>query len=118
MTLKPVEINVYTVAGSEFCVSSTDGQKVFRLIKTALERGRPATISFANVESLTSAFLNAAVGQLYGHFDEGQLRESLAVRDLAPADQLLLKRVVEAAKRYFADPKGVSEVHRQVLETV
>ena len=44
---------------------------------------------------LTSAFLNAAIGQLYGTFSEGQIRSQLKVEDVEPDDLALLKRVVD-----------------------
>jgi len=54
---------------------------------------------------MTSAFLNAAVGQLYGEFNEDVIREHLSVID-AEGDQLvLLKRVVDRAKEFFRDPE-------------
>lgn len=115
---KPVMVDIYRVVGSEFCVASADGQKVFRLIKAALDKRHPVVLSFAHVESLTSAFLNAAIGQLLEHYDEPQLRDRLTMRDLAPADQDLLRRVIEGAKLYFKDPQGVEAVRRRVLETV
>ena len=54
-----------------------------------------------NVSTLTSAFLNAAVGQLYGQFDEDQIRRLLKVEDRESDDVALLKRVVDTAKQYF-----------------
>jgi hypothetical protein len=65
-------------------------------------------VSFRNVTSLTSAFLNAAIGQLYGSFNEEEIRAKLQVEDVEPEDLELLKRVVDTAKEYFKDP----DVHR------
>ena len=53
------------------------------------------------MEIVTPTFLNAAVGQLYGEFEHGQIRALLSVRDATPDDLALLQRVVENAKRYF-----------------
>jgi hypothetical protein len=54
---------------------------------------------------LTAAFLNAAIGQLYGKFKEDQIRAQLKVKDMQPDDFALLKRVVDTAKQYFRNPK-------------
>jgi hypothetical protein len=54
---------------------------------------------------LTSAFLNAAIGQLYGEFDEKEIRALLTVANIQPDDLALLKRVVDTAKLYFSDPQ-------------
>jgi hypothetical protein len=59
-------------------------------------------LSFAGMEITTPTFLNAAVGQLYGEFEHGEIRALLSVRDTAPDDLALLQRVVENARHYFA----------------
>ena len=100
-----LNISVFQVVGSQLCVSSDDGQKVHDLIALALAEGRRVTVSFLNVIGLTSAFLNAAIGQLYGSFTEEQIRSSLTVKDMQPDDLALLKRVVETARQYFKDPE-------------
>jgi hypothetical protein len=67
----------------------------------------PAIASFSRflgVSRMTTAFLNAAVGQLYNEYDEDTVRARLAPPINASADHLrLLKRVVDNAKIFFAD---------------
>jgi hypothetical protein len=92
--------------GSGFCTASEDGEKVHLLILEAIKKGDKVRLSFSKVEDLTSAFLNAAVGQLYGEFEEETLREHLLPPvDASPEDLALLKRVVEKAKAFFQDPE-------------
>lgn len=105
-----VSIKVYEVVGSKLCVASSDGQKVHDQIAAALKAGKQVQLSFANVESLTSAFLNAAVGQLYSEFSEQKIRASLSLSDMNSDDAELLKRVVEAAKQYFKDQERIKKV--------
>ncbi len=108
-------ISVFEVVGSPLCVASDDGQKVYERLALALKEGRSVTLSFHNVTGLTSAFLNAAVGQLYGVFSEEHIRAHLTVRDIQPDDLLLLKRVVDTAKVYFKDPQRFQRVTQDVL---
>lgn len=110
-----VTIRVYEVVGSELCVASDDGQKVHDQIAAALKEGRKVQLSFQNVKSLTSAFLNAAVGQLYGEFSEKKIKASLSVADMEQDDLLLLKRVVDTAKQYFKNPNRITKARREVL---
>lgn len=110
-----VSIRVYEVVGSELCVSSDDGQKVHDQIAAALKGSRTVQLSFQNVKSLTSAFLNAAIGQLYGEFSERKIKASLSVSDMEQDDLLLLKRVVDTAKQYFKNPNRIINARRQVL---
>ena len=100
-----IRVFVYETVGSPLCVASHDGQKVYDRIEHALREGYRVAISFRNVSTLTSAFLNAAIGQLYGKFDEEHLRASLSVEDIEPDDRVLLKRVVDTAKLYFSSPE-------------
>lgn len=99
-----VVVSVYEVVGSHLCVASADGQKVHDRLAVALNAERRVVLSFRNVSTLTSAFLNAAIGQLYGKFDEDRIRTLLSVEDMETDDVVLLKRVVETAKQYFRDP--------------
>jgi len=112
---EPITLRVYEVVGSSLCVASLDGQKVFEQIQQALKDGKKVRLSFQNVESLTSAFLNAAVGQLYGVFSHDILKENLSVKDIEKDDLGLLKRVIDTAKQYFKDPAVIEAVRREVL---
>ena len=116
MVEKSMTISIYEVVGSPLCVASGDGQKVYERLAPVIGQGRCAVLSFRNVALLTSAFLNTAIGQLYGKFDEERIRASLNVADMEPDDAALLKRVVETAKRYFRDPEGFDQTIREVLE--
>lgn len=109
-------IMVFEVVGSGLCISSDDGQKVHDQIAAALREKKKIKVSFLNVESLTSAFLNAAIGQLYGEFSEENIRESLAVAEMDQEDLALLKRVVVTAKEYFSDPERFKKAREDALE--
>ena len=77
---------------------------VFNCLSDALNQGQSASLSFHNISTLTPAFLNATVGQLYSSFDEGHIRKHLTVTDIEPEDVELLKLVVDSAKRFFQNP--------------
>ena len=112
---KNLTLSVFEVVGSPLCVASDDGQRVHDRIAAAFKEGSSVTVSFLNVSSLTSAFLNAAIGQLYGSFTENEIRSKLKVKDIEPDDLALLKRVVETAKQYFKDPAVIEAVRREVM---
>ena len=110
-----ITIKVYEIVGSSSCVAPDDGQKVHDQIVLALQNRRKVALSFANIQSLTSAFLNAAIGQLYGEFSEQDIRTYLSVIDMQPSDMALLKHVVDTAKRYFKDPERINASVHEVL---
>lgn len=112
---KDAIVSIFEVVGSPLCVSSSDGQKVFERLAAAIKEGGKVVLSFYNVSTLTSAFLNAAIGQLYGEFSEEQIRSLLKVQDIQSDDLALLKRVVETAKQYFKDPQQFDQAVRETL---
>lgn len=112
---KDVTISIFEVVGSPLCVASGDGQKVYERLAAALKEGRSVMLSFHNVSTLTSAFLNAAIGQLYGEFSEEKIRALLKVQDIQSDDLALLKRVVDTAKQYFKDPQKFDQAVRDTL---
>lgn len=109
-------ISLYQVVGSEFCVASDDGAHVYEQIAKAFERGAFVELSFRNVKRLTSAFLNVAIGQLYGEYTEDFIKRHLSVSsDIGPADATLLKRVVDQAKRFFQSPDAYNKAYHAVM---
>lgn len=115
MMQKELTISIFEVVGSPLCVASSDGQKIYDRLAAALKEGQSTILSFHNVSTLTSAFLNAAIGQLYDKFSEEQIRALLKVKDMEPDDLALLKRVVETAKQYFRDPQKFNQAVREEL---
>jgi len=111
-----ITLRVYEIVGSSLCVASEDGQKVFDQITQALHDGKAVRLSFDNIESLTSAFLNSAVGQLYGKYPHKLLRESLSVIEMEKDDLALLKRVIYTAKQYFKDPEVIDAARHEAME--
>jgi len=113
--MKSIVINIFNIVGSSFCVEANDGEKVYELIKQAINNDKKITLSFKNVEMLTSAFLNIAVGQLYKDFDEELIKKSLSVKDMLPEDKILLKRVTTTAKRFYKNPNRMIESINEIL---
>ena len=109
-----IRLSIFEIVGSPLCVASDDGQKVYDRLEAALKANRVVTLSFYNVTTLTSAFLNAAIGQLYGAFSEEQIRAQLKVEDMEQDDLALLKRVVDNAKLYFKNPKIFDKVVEEI----
>ena len=111
-----IRISMFEVVGGPLCVASSDGQKIYDRLAAALKADRHVVISFNKVTTLTAAFLNAAIGQLYGTFSEEKIRSLLKVGNVESDDLALLKRVVDNAKRYFKDPQKFDQVVRETLE--
>ena len=108
-----IVVRVFDIVGSPLCVSADDGQTVHYKIAPLLRDNRKVVVSFERVETLMSAFLNAAIGQLYGEFPEERIRELLSVRDMTSEDLTMLKRVVDNAKVYFKNRKQFDQAWKE-----
>ena len=113
---RDIRISIFEVVGSSLCVASNDGQKVYERLAAVIKADQYVALSFHNVTVLTVAFLNAAIGQLYGAFNEKHIRDLLKIEDVKQDDLALLKRVVDNAKLYFKDPKRYNQAIREALE--
>lgn len=109
-------INVVNTIGDVYGVEADDGQKVFDLIVKAFQENKKITLSFKNIEMLTTAFLNTAVGQLYRDFPEDYIREYLKAVDISDSGKVALKRVVETAKLYYKDPEALKRSIDEIAE--
>ncbi len=97
-------VSIVEVIGSECCISSSDGEKVRAIVAVCLGAGIPVQLSFSGVNDLSTAFLNAAIGELYGETDEAIIGRGLSVVDADHEQIRLIEGVVERAKAYFIDP--------------
>ena len=111
---KEVIVRVFDIVGGPLCVSAKDGQRVYDKIVPLLREGTMVALSFEQVEILISAFLNAAVGQLYDEFSEDRIRELLSVRDMGADDLTILKLVIDNAKKYFSN-QAFDELWREEM---
>ncbi len=110
---KELKISVFEVVGRTICVSSDNGQKVYDRLVRALGEKHKVLLSFEQITLLTSAFLNTAIGQLYGVFKAEDIRALLRVDMLQQDDLVLLKHVVDTAKLYFKNPKKFEQAIRE-----
>ena len=110
-----IKINVFNIVGYSDCTLPEDGDKVYKGLEKALNENKKVLISFKNVDKLTSAFLNNAIGKLYGKFDEDKIKTSLSLENMSNSGKILLKRVVSTAKSYFKNPDKMRESVREIL---
>jgi hypothetical protein len=109
-----ITLNLYEIVGGPIWVSTEDGQKVYEKIVAAFRAERSVELSFANRQIMITAFLNAAVGQLYnGDFAEDFLSQNLSAVDISGDDLDMLGRAVENAKAYFKNREGYDRAWKE-----
>jgi hypothetical protein len=109
-------IRVSRIIGGPICVTVDDGQKVFDILHQAITDNVRLEVSFEGIDLIISAFLNIAIGQLYGDFTAEQIDSMLSYTHLAEDDKGLLRLVIDNALRYYSNPKGYDNAVREVLE--
>jgi hypothetical protein len=92
-------INIRDVVGSEFCIGFGDGNRLFKEIRDGLAQGNHVEISFENIRSLSAAFLESAIGQLYkSEIPYAKLDDYITWIGVSPKRSLLIKRAIAEAK--------------------
>ncbi len=109
-----LKVNEYTTL--DIAVSSDEGDKINQHIHLLLERYQKVTIDFSGIILLTSAFLNAAIGQLYNDFSSEELSSRLVLSNVNKDDLPLFKKVTDRAKEYFKDQHEFSKTAKEVLD--
>lgn len=113
--MRPVTVLVYDLVGGPLCVSADDGQLLHDEIFPLLQRGTPVVLSFERVDTIISAFLNAAIGQLYGEFPYERVDRMLSATELSADDKEIWQLVVDNAKAYFERPADFDRAWREEL---
>lgn len=99
-------LKVSKIINKNLAVTTDEGDLLFQKIDENFEKKIPVTLDFSDLELIISAFLNAAIGQLYGKYSGDFLRKHIFIQDLSPEDTTILIKVIERAKQYFLDNKS------------
>lgn len=93
------------IINSELAVSTENGEKVFEIVDSYLMNKEKVELDFAGITIMITAFLNAAIGKLYGkkEYTPEFLNEFLKLENVDKEDRSLFKDVIQRAKEYFAD---------------
>lgn len=102
------KIVVSDVLNSSLAVATESGENVYTEIIGPLLNKETVILDFSGIKIMTTAFLNAALGQLYStnSFTSEFLNEHLELINVQEEDKPLFAMVVERAKEYFRDKEG------------
>ena len=115
MGITELHIKVYDEVGGAVAVSSEEGDKLHTKISKALSEKLNVILDFVNIEILTTAFLNAAIGQLYAEYLGEELNKRLKIENVLPEDSSLFTKVVKRAKEYFQDKEAFENTVNESL---
>ena len=114
--MEEVTIRVYNVIGGSLCSDPDDGEKVYALVEKVLKENKKVVLSFKNIELVTTAFLNVAVGQLYRNYDKTFIEAHLSTTELDEIDTARLQDVKDTAKLFYEDPERLQRSIDEILE--
>lgn len=104
-------LNISSIIGGDIAVSTSDGEIVFSELSKCLKGKEKVTLDFKDISVLTTAFLNAAIGQLYSGetYPDNFLNEHLKIINVRDIDTPLFSLVINRAKEYFQNKKNLEE---------
>ncbi|HNW97109.1 MAG TPA: STAS-like domain-containing protein [Bacteroidales bacterium] len=105
MEIEKYTINIFNEIGGDSAISVDDGDMIYKKIDNALSQGLIVILDFQNINLIITAFLNAAIGQLYSKYTSEQLNSNLKLENIKPEDVLLFIKVIKNAKNYFDNPE-------------
>jgi hypothetical protein len=108
-------IKVTDILKSQFAVSTEEGESLFNLINSHLTTNGNVELDFRNVELIVSTFLNAAIGQLYGHHSTEFIQSHLSLINMTNDDLNILKKVTDRAKDYFKNKDHFEKILKKHL---
>lgn len=74
------------------CYSNQDGEILFNLIKPLMDKGEKADVSFKDIDSVTSSFVNSAFIELLQYYPFAYIRANLRFSDSARHINEIIKK--------------------------
>lgn len=93
-----------------------EGVKLYEKIEEQLDRKNNVEVDFSNITMVISSFLNAAIGKLYGKYDEHFIVKNVKIIGLSDDDvELLNDIVIPNAKSYYTDQAKIEKIEKNVI---
>lgn len=110
-------IIIQEIINGDIAVSTSDGDLIYNLLNEYLLSNKTITVDFAGISIMTTAFLNAAIGQLYSNpaFTDAFLNKYLNLKNVEKDDRILFSEVVKRAKEYFRDKDRFDDYANSVI---
>lgn len=110
------EIKLFEYGHNGYCVDAKDGEAVYLLVKQSIEEKAKVKLLFSDIKTLTTAFLNTAIGQVYRDFSEDKVKAHLLVDNISKSQAITLKRVIDTAKEFYKNPEALQNSINDILD--
>jgi hypothetical protein len=103
---------------NNLAVSTEDGDIVYNKLKNFLQNGEKVILDFNEVFVITTAFLNVAIGKLYGNieFNSEFLNQNIKITNVEKDDIMLFKKVTDRAKEYYSQKENIDQSANDALD--
>jgi hypothetical protein len=112
---EPILIRVTDLINSPRAVDAADGERVFMEVCPLLKASQKVQLSFDGITMVITAFLNAAVGKLYGEMPEERIDDLLEVSHLRDAFRPALDKSIQWSKAYFENRERMEQAIKEEL---
>lgn len=114
IVVKTTVLRLSSIIDGGICVAASDGQKFYAILSKELDAGNRVVLSFDGVTRMTTAFLNAAVGQAYGEYSEKKIQNQLGTPiEFEDWHLQRLRMVTKRAKQFFANREDSARIIRE-----
>ncbi len=96
-------------------ITPLEGKPLFDEITINLKRGNKVILDFSGTKLMTTAFLNAVIGNLYKNHTSKQLKRLLDFKTSNELTIQRIKRVINTSKLYFKDEKSFNKTFNKVV---
>jgi hypothetical protein len=100
----------------ENAITLEDGDKIYKIIFTALKSEEMIGIDFLGVKVFASPFFNSAIGRLLKDFSKDTLNRLLSFDNLNPVGTDVVKRVIENSKQFYSHPEVQKAVEQAIAQ--
>ncbi|MCM6817736.1 STAS-like domain-containing protein [Pediococcus pentosaceus] len=107
-------LNIHDYINSSLAVSANQGQKVFEKITDTIKKDEKIIINFSELTTITTAFLNTAIGQLYNIGSGSTLNNYIHIdgNTLSPSQREKVRLVMQNAKHQLTPQETKEEMNR------
>lgn len=99
-----MHISVVELVGKN-ALTPEDGKAVYSILQPEIAAGRTVALDFSGVSVFASPFFNWGIGRLIADFPPELLNRMLKFSNIAPAGDRALRRSIDNAKEYYAEPE-------------
>jgi hypothetical protein len=100
--IKSIKVREYL--NTQMAVSTEKAEVIFNECKKSIEKGQAVCLNFDGVNLIITAFLNIAIGKVYGlNIDYDLIDKNLTFSCTTPSIEKMIERVQDNSKKFYSN---------------